>query len=161
MKGKKRVIDCLNELLADELTAADQYFAHSRMYQDWGYQKLYERVAHEREDELKHADELVRRILFLEGVPNVGKRNKMAIGKDVPAMLENDLKYELSVIKKLKSAIALCEEEKDYETRNMLRQNLAETEEDHTYWLEKQLGLIEKLGLQNYLQSAASDVASA
>ncbi len=161
MKGKKRVIDCLNELLTDELTAADQYFAHSRMYQDWGLQKLYERVAHEREDELNHADELIQRILFLEGTPNVAKRNKVAVGKDVPEMLENDLKYELEVIEKLKAAIAVCEEEQDYESRNMLRKNLAETEEDHTYWLEKQLGLIKKVGLQNYLQSAASDIATA
>ena len=160
MKGKKRVIDWLNKLLTEELTAADQYFVHSRMYQDWGFHKLYERVAHEREDELAHADELIKRILFLEGTPDVAKRAKLAIGKTVPQMLENDLKYELSVIKKLKEAIAVCEEEQDYESRHILRENLAETEVDHTYWLEQQLGLIDKLGLQNYLQSAAGDISA-
>jgi len=161
MKGKKQVIDCLNELLTDELSAADQYFAHSRMYEDWGLQKLYERIAHEREDELAHADEIIKRILFLEGTPNVAKRNKISIGKTVPQMLQNDLDYELAVIKKLKAAIAVCEAEQDYQTRNILRENLAETEEDHTYWLEQQLGLIEKVGLENYLQSATGGISTA
>jgi len=161
MKGNRRVIDCLNKLLTDELTAADQYFAHSRMYQDWGLHKLYERIAHEREDELAHADELIKRILFLEGTPDVAKRNKISIGKTVPEMLQNDLDYELGVIKKLKDAIAVCEKEQDYQSRSILRENLAETEEDHTYWLEQQLGLVEKVGLQNYLQLATGGISTA
>lgn len=160
MKGKKAVVDQLNALLTNELTAADQYFVHSRMYHDWGLHKLYERVAHEREDELEHADRLIRRILFLEGTPNVAARGKLAIGKTVPEMLKNDLKYELAVIKDLKAAIAVCEKEKDYESRAILRELLGDTEEDHTYWIERQLGLIEKVGLQNYLQSAIGDITS-
>lgn len=160
MKGKKTVIDRLNKLLTAELTSADQYFVHSRMYEDWGYKKLYERVAHEREEELEHATKLIRRILFLEGTPDVGKRGKLAIGKNVPEMLKNDLDYEIAVVKELKDAIALCETEQDYETRAILRELLSDTEEDHTRWLEQQLFLISQIGLQNYLQSAAGDIAS-
>lgn len=159
MKGSKKVIDCLNDLLAGELTAADQYFVHSRMYQNWGFHRLYDRLAHERLEELEHADHLINRILFLEGTPNVAKRDKLAIGKDVPEMMKNDLAYELSVVKSLKDAIALCEKEQDYQTRTMLRVMLADTEEDHTHWLEQQLFLIGQMGLQNYLQSSAGDVS--
>lgn len=160
MKGKKPVVDRLNKLLAGELTAADQYFVHSRMYENWGYRKLYERVAHEREEELEHAEKLIRRILFLEGTPEVGKRGKLAVGRDVPEMMKNDLAYEYAVIKDLKEAIALCETEQDYETRAILRELLSDTEEDHTRWLEQQLNLMNALGLQNYLQSAAGDISS-
>lgn len=160
MKGSKAVIDQLNHLLAEELTAADQYFVHSRMYHDWGFHKLYDRVAHEREDELEHADRLIRRILFLEGTPDVAARGKLSIGNTVPEMLQNDLDYELMSVRDLKAAIAVCEKEQDYESRAMLRQLLGDTEEDHAYWLERQLGLIDKIGLQNYLQSAAGDIAS-
>ncbi|MGE5546813.1 MAG: bacterioferritin [Solirubrobacterales bacterium] len=160
MKGKKAIVDRLNKLLMGELTAADQYFAHSRMYDNWGYRRLYERVAHEREEELEHADRLVRRILFLEGNPEVGKRGKLTIGKDVPEMMRNDLAYELSVVKELRDAIALCEQQQDYETRQILRELLTDTEEDHTLWLEQQLRLIDALGLQNYLQSAAGDIGA-
>lgn len=160
MKGTKAVIDCLSELLAEELTAADQYFVHSRMYHDWGLHRLYERVAHERDEELEHADRLIRRMLFLEGTPNVAKRGKLSVGKTVPDMLQNDLAFELAVVKKLREAIAVCEQEQDYESRHILREILAETEEDHTYWLEQQLGLIEKVGLENYLQSAMGEARS-
>lgn len=160
MKGKKTVIDRLNALLTSELTAADQYFAHSRMFENWGYHKLYERVAHEREEELEHADKLVRRILFLEGTPDVGSRLPLNIGKDVPEMLQNDLDYELKVVKELREAIALCEQEQDYETRAILRELLSDTEEDHTHWLEQQLRMIKALGLQNYLQSAMGEIRS-
>lgn len=159
MKGSKKVLDTLNKLLTAELTAADQYFAHSRMFQNWGYHRLYERVAHEREEELEHADKLMRRILFLEGTPDVGKRGKLNIGKDVPEMLKNDLAYELMVVKELRAAIALCEQEQDFETRAILRELLSDTEEDHTHWLEQQVGLIDKMGLQNYLQSGAGDIS--
>lgn len=159
MKGKKTVIDRLNKLLTAELSAADQYLAHSRMYENWGFHELYERVAHERMEELEHADKLIRRILFLEGTPEVAKRAKIAIGTDVPEMLTNDLDYEIAVVKELKSAIALCETEQDYETRAILRELLSDTEEDHTHWLEQQLFLIGKLGLQNYLQSATGGLS--
>jgi bacterioferritin len=159
MKGSKKVIDTLTKLLTAELTAADQYFAHSRMFHNWGFHKLYDRVAHEREEELEHADKIIRRILFLEGTPDVGKRDKLSIGKDVPEMLKHDLAYELAVVGALKAAIALCEAEKDFETRAMLRELLHDTEEDHTHWLEQQLGLIDRLGLQNYLQSAAGSLS--
>lgn len=153
MKGNTKIIDILNKLLAGELTSMDQYFTHSRMYDDWGLNKLYERIDHEMDDEKQHADHLIRRILFLEGVPAVGNRSPLKIGKDVPEMLENDLELERSVITALRNAIAACEQEQDYQTREILEAMLADTEEDHAYWLEKQLGLIKKVGLQNYLQS--------
>jgi len=153
MKGSQKVIDVLNELLAGELTAMDQYFIHSRMYEDWGLTKLFERIGHEMEDETGHADLMIRRILFLEGKPNLAKRDALDVGATVPEMLQSDLNIEYSVVKNLKAAIALCETEKDFETRAMLVKQLEDTEEDHAYWLEKQLGLIDKIGLQNYLQS--------
>ncbi len=153
MKGNAKIIDILNALLATELTAMDQYFTHSRMYEDWGFNKLYERIGHEMEDEKQHADQLIKRILLLEGTPIVGNRSALKIGVDVPTMLENDLELERDVIIALRDAIAACEREQDYQTREILESLLAETEEDHAYWLEKQLGLIEKIGLQNYLQS--------
>jgi len=153
MKGKQSVIDVLNSLLAGELTAMDQYFVHSRMYDDWGLSKLYERIGHEMEDETGHADQMIKRILFLEGIPNLAKRDALNIGASVPDMLKSDLDLEYAVVKNLKAAIVLCESEQDYETRAMLVKQLEDTEEDHAYWLEKQLGLIDKIGLQNYLQS--------
>lgn len=153
MRGNKRIIDTLNQLLAGELTSMDQYFTHSRMYEDWGLSKLYERINHEMDDEKQHADLLIKRILFLQGVPAVGNRSPLKIGKDVREMLKNDLELEYSVITALREAIAACEQEKDYQTREILETMLADTEEDHTYWLEQQLGLIEKIGIENYLQS--------
>ena len=153
MKGNTKIIKLLNDLLAGELTAIDQYFVHSRMYEDWGFNKLYERISHEKDDETGHADLMIRRILFLEGKPNLTKREPLKIGSTVKEMLENDLALEYSVVKSLRAGIALCEQEQDYESRAMLVQQLEDTEEDHTYWLEKQLGLIERVGLENYLQS--------
>lgn len=153
MKGNQKVIDELNFLLAGELTAVDQYFIHSRMYEDMGLTKLYERLDHEREEETDHADQMIKRILFLEGQPDLSKREPLNVGSTVPEMLQNDLNVEYSVIKNLKAAITVCEQEKDFETRAMLVQQLEDSEEDHAYWLEKQLGLIDKIGLQNYLQS--------
>lgn len=153
MKGNTKIIDILNKLLAGELTSMDQYFTHSRMYDDWGFNKLYERIDHEMDDEKQHADHLIKRILFLDGVPAVGNRSPLKIGKNVPEMLENDLELERSVIIALREAIAVCEHEQDYQTREILKVMLTDTEEDHAHWLEKQLGLIKKVGLQNYLQS--------
>jgi len=123
------------------------------MYQDWGLEKMYERIAHESEEELQHADKLIQRILFLEGTPAVASRDSLRIGNDVPSMLRNDLKLELEVVSALKEAIKITEQEQDYQTREILEDLLKDTEQDHTYWLEKQLGLIDKIGLENYLQS--------
>ncbi len=156
MKGNDKVLEQLYKLLRGELGARDQYFTHSRMYQDWGLHKLYERINHEMQDETDHAAHLIERILFLEGTPDLSQQNGLNIGSTVPEMLQNDLDYEYQVIADLKEAIAICEEEQDYQTRDILRQMLGDTEEDHAYWLEKQLGLIQKVGLQNYLQSQMS-----
>lgn len=153
MKGDANVIDQLNKLLAGELTAIDQYFLHSRMYENWGLKKLYERIEHERSEEVGHAEMLIRRILFLEGRPNLGARAPLSIGSDVPEMLKNDLALELAVVRALKEAIAYCETARDYQTRELLEQLLADTEEDHAHWLEQQLWLIQQTGLQNYMQS--------
>jgi bacterioferritin len=153
MKGKKKVIAQLQKLLRGELAARDQYFTHSRMYEDWGLTKLYERIDHEMQDETGHADALIKRILFLEGTPDLSEQEGLRIGKDVPSMLKNDLDVEYAVVQALKEAIDVCEQEKDFQTREILEKMLAETEEDHAYWLEQQLGLIDKMGLQNYLQS--------
>jgi len=156
LKGNKNVIGTLNTLLTNELSAADQYFIHSRIYQDWGLEKLFERIKHESEEELEHAAALVERILFLEGSPDVASREALNIGKDVATMLKNDLAVEYDVGRQLKDAIALCEKEKDFQTREILEVLLKDTEEDHTYWIEQQLGLIDKLGIENYLQSQMS-----
>ena len=153
MKGKAQVLEQLYLLLRGELAARDQYFTHSRMYADWGLTKLYERINHEMADETQHAAALIERILFLEGIPDLSQQDGLNIGKTVPEMLRNDLEFEYKVIGDLKNAIAVCEQEQDYQTRDILLKILADTEEDHGYWLEKQLGLIEKIGLQNYLQS--------
>jgi bacterioferritin len=153
MKGNEQVIGYLNELLAGELTAIDQYFVHSRMYENWGFSKLYERIAHEVLDETHHADALIKRILFLEGVPDLSKRDPLDVGRTVEEMLKNDLALELAVVTALRKVIAFCESVQDYQTREILQVMLEDTEEDHAHWLEKQLGLIERIGLQNYLQS--------
>ena len=153
MKGDPKVIDQLNKLLAGELTAIDQYFLHSRMYENWGLKKLYEHIEHERSEEVGHAEMLIRRILFLEGRPKLDAREPLSIGNDVPEMLKNDLALELAVVHALKEAIAYCETVRDYPTRELLEQLLTDTEEDHAHWLEQQLWLIQQTGLQNYMQS--------
>jgi bacterioferritin len=153
MKGNDKVIAALNGLLGWELAAMDQYFIHSRMYDDWGLQKLFERIDHEFDDEKGHAAALIERILFLEGTPDMVTRPPINVGSDVPSMLQSDLDVEYAVDKALKEAIALCEAEQDYVSREILEKLLDDTEVDHAWWLEKQLGLIQKIGLQNYLQS--------
>ena len=153
MKGNTKVIASLNGLLHNELAAIDQYFTHSRMYQDWGLDKLFEQLDHEMQEEITHADCLIKRILFLEGTPNLTDRRDLIIGNDVPSMLKNDLLLEIEVVTALKASISLCEAEEDYISREMLEKLLEDTEEDHVYWLEKQIGLIDKIGLHNYIQS--------
>ena len=153
MQGKHAVIQALNELLAYELAAMDQYFIHAQMYKDWGLSKLHERIAHEFEDEKGHASKLIERILFLEGSPDMTTRKGFMVGTDVPSMLESDLRVEYTVSTLLKDSIALCEQEQDYVSRELLLVLLDDTEMDHAYWLEQQLGLIKRVGLANYIQS--------
>jgi len=153
MQGNPNVIAALNGLLAYELAAMDQYFVHSEMYADWGLNKLYERIAHEFDDEKGHAKALIERILFLEGTPDMVTRDGLKIGSSVIEMIESDLRVEYTVGNALKDAIKLCEAEKDFVTREILEKLLEDTEQDHAYWLEQQLGLIKKVGLENYLQS--------
>jgi len=152
MQGNPQVIATLSALLVDELAARDQYFIHSRMLYDWGLDKLAERLAHEVEDETGHAAALISRILFLEGTPSMTP-SQINVGSDVPQILKNDLAVELMVVGNLRNAIALCEKEQDYVTREILEPMLDDTEEDHAHWLEQQLGLIDLVGLPNYLQS--------
>lgn len=152
MEGKQSVLDCMNKLLAGELAARDQYFIHSRMYEDWGYNKLFERINHEMGEETDHAHQFIHRILMLNGTPKVVPE-ALNVGKEVVDMLKKDLATELSVRQNLKDAIALCEREKDYVTRLFLVDQLKDTEEDHAHWLEQQLHKIDVMGLSNYLQS--------
>lgn len=152
MKGQTAVINYLKTLLKGELAARDQYFVHSRMYQDWGLTRLYERLNHEMTEETEHADALLQRILFLGGVPDMTP-DAVRVGKSVPEMLKTDLNLEYEVRAALAKGIALCEQHQDYVTREILEKQLHDTEEDHAYWLEIQLGLIDRIGLANYLQS--------
>lgn len=151
MQGNTEIIQNLNHLLGGELAARDQYFIHSLMYSERGYRKLFEHSSHESDHEKEHAELLVRRILMLGGTP-VSKPIAVNIGSDVVSMLKSDLDVEYEVRDNLKSAIKLCEEKQDYVTRDMLVEQLVDTEEDHAHFLEKQLHLIESMGLQNYLQ---------
>ena len=152
MQGNQSVIDYMNFLLANELAARDQYFIHSRMYSEWGYTKLFDRIAHEMEDETQHAEAFIRRILMLGGTPKMVSA-PVKVGKDVIEMLQFDLDTELEVRENLKKGIKLCEENQDYVTRQLLVDQLKDTEEDHAHWLEQQLRLIKVLGEQNYLPS--------
>lgn len=153
MKGDKKIIGILNDLLAGELTAIDQYLTHGEMYADMGYHHLAEKALHESDHERQHARALIQRILFLEGTPVMDKRNALNIGKDVPDMLKSDLALEYHVVGELKKSIAACEKAKDFVTRDMLVVQLEDTEMDHAYYLERQLRLVEAVGLPNYLQS--------
>jgi bacterioferritin len=151
MKGDSTVIEHLNRVLKNELTAINQYFLHSRMYKDWGMSKLAELEHDESIDEMKHADSLIERTLFLEGLPNLQSLGKLRIGEHVKEMLQCDLDLELDALPDLQAGIAYCENIKDYVSRELF-DSILQSEEEHVDWLETQLGLIEKMGVENYVQ---------
>ena len=153
MKGDQKIIDILNDLLTGELTAVDQYLIHGEMYADMGLDQLAGKSIHESDHERQHARALIQRILFLEGTPDLTKREPLNVGGNVPEMLQADLAVEYKVDGELKKSMAACENARDYVSRDMLAVQLEDTEMDHAYFLEKQLRLIELVGLPNYLQS--------
>ena len=156
MKGDPKVIAHLNTILKNELTAINQYFLHARMLKDWGLTRLGEHEYHESIDEMKHADQLIERILFLEGLPNLQDLGKLRIGQNVQEILEADLAMEHQAHPDLKAAVAYSEEVGDYVSRQLF-DYILKSEEEHIDWLETQLGLLERVGLANYQQSQIGD----
>ena len=152
MKGDSKVIALLNKALSNELIAINQYFLHAKMYKDWGMTNLAEYEYHESIDEMKHADMLVDRILFLEGLPNLQDFGALRIGEDTKEMLECDLALEHDAVPDLREGIQYCEEVKDFVSRDLFN-SILESEEEHIDWLETQLGLIDKMGIENYIQA--------
>jgi bacterioferritin len=156
VKGDVEVIRFLNAVLRNELTAINQYFLHARMFRNWGFGRLGEHEYHESVDEMKHADRLVERILFLEGLPNLQDLGKLLVGESVPEALQCDLTLERQAMPLLRDAIAHCERVADYVSRELF-EAILESEEEHVDFLETQLELIDRVGLQNYLQSQMGD----
>ena len=152
MKGDKKVIELLNKVLGNELIAINQYFLHAKIYKDWGLQNLYEHEYHESIDEMKHADLLTERVLFLEGLPNLQDLGALRIGENTREMLEADLSLEMDAIPDLKEGILYCEQVGDYVSRDLFK-HILEAEEEHVDWLETQLGLIDKMGIKNFHQA--------
>ncbi len=159
MKGDQKVIEHLNRVLRNELTAINQYWLHGRMFDNWGFERLGEHERHESVDEMKHADRLVQRILFLEGLPNLQDLDKLQIGEKVKEALECDLALELRAHPMLKEAIAYCELVGDYASRQLL-DDILKSEEKHIDFLETQIGLIADVGEHNYLQSQMESPSS-
>ncbi len=157
MRGDTRVLDYLNQALKNELTSINQYFLHARMLDNWGMRRLGKLEYEESIDEMKHADRLVKRILFLEGLPNLQDLGKLFIGEDVREVLQCDLRRELEAHPMYKEAIAYCESVQDFVTRELLV-HIQKSEEEHIDFIEEQLGLIEKMGLPNYVQSAVGEL---
>jgi bacterioferritin len=158
MQGDAKILEFLNQALKNELTSTNQYFLHYRMLDNWGFKRLAKKEYEESIDEMKHADRLAKRILFLEGLPNFQDLGKLFIGEDVAEVLQCDLKREREAHPLYKEAIAYCESAEDFVSRELLV-DIQKTEEEHINWLEEQLGLIEKIGLQNYLQSQMGEEA--
>jgi bacterioferritin len=150
MKGNREVIDLLNDVLAAELVAINQYFLHAKMLKNWGYDRIAQKVRQESIDEMKHADELIERILFLDGLPNLQKLDKLNIGQTVAEQFKSDVELEYRAIKRLNDGVQLCRERGDNATRDMLT-TILRSEEEHTDWLETQLRLIAELGEKTYL----------
>jgi bacterioferritin len=150
MKGSQTIIDLLNDVLTGELTAVNQYWVHARMCENWGYHRLWEKIRHEAIDEMKHADELVARVLYLDGHPNLQRLGNITVGQTVKEQLELDLKLEHLALKRLNDGIKVARDEGDNGTRDLLERILV-SEEHHVDWLEAQLALISQIGLENYL----------
>ena len=155
MKGHSEVISALKEILTNELTAVNQYFLHARMCKDWGYEKIGDKFYKESLDEMKHARDIIDRILFLEGAPNVQKLHPLKIGATVPQQLENDLQLEQKAISDLKQSIETCIKVSDFASKELLEDILV-SEEKHTDWIESQLNLIKDIGVENYLSQQLS-----